>query len=203
MRDAEHRSEVHFEFFLFWCEVLMPWAAPIGTGQGPRNPHALRELRERAPQIPLIVDAGISPRVRVLSTTWIVRKSACSNSWFLETKVAPTASAAWGVMFWLQAIKFIPKALPIRATSDPIRPIPRTPSVFPRRSVPTVCCQAPDRTELLSVTICRAEAKISAQVNSMAGSERYRRRRGGIPAWRIQILSIELSERGKGRSPPS
>jgi thiazole synthase len=41
------------------CEVLMPWAAPIGTGQGPRNPRGLRELRERAPQIPLIVDAGL------------------------------------------------------------------------------------------------------------------------------------------------
>jgi thiazole synthase len=41
------------------CEVLMPWAAPIGTGQGPRNPAALRELRRRAPNIPLIVDAGI------------------------------------------------------------------------------------------------------------------------------------------------
>jgi thiazole synthase len=41
------------------CEVLMPWAAPIGTGQGPRNPRALRELRERAPQVPLIMDAGI------------------------------------------------------------------------------------------------------------------------------------------------
>jgi thiazole synthase len=41
------------------CMVLMPWAAPIGTGQGPRNPRALRELRERAPQITLIVDAGI------------------------------------------------------------------------------------------------------------------------------------------------
>src|ERR1700693_6250403 len=41
------------------CEVLMPWAAPIGTGQGPRSPRALRELRERAPQVPLIVDAGI------------------------------------------------------------------------------------------------------------------------------------------------
>jgi thiazole synthase len=41
------------------CEALMPWAAPIGTGQGPRNPRALRELRQRAPQIPLIVDAGI------------------------------------------------------------------------------------------------------------------------------------------------
>jgi thiazole synthase len=41
------------------CEVLMPWAAPIGTGQGPRNPRALRELRKRTPRIPLIVDAGI------------------------------------------------------------------------------------------------------------------------------------------------
>src|ERR1700723_140018 len=41
------------------CRVLMPWAAPIGTGQGPRNPRALRELRERAPEITLIVDAGI------------------------------------------------------------------------------------------------------------------------------------------------
>jgi thiazole synthase len=41
------------------CEVLMPWAAPIGTGQGPRNPRGLRDLRERAPQVRLIVDAGI------------------------------------------------------------------------------------------------------------------------------------------------
>jgi thiazole synthase len=41
------------------CEVLMPWAAPIGTGQGPRNPQALRELRRRASGVPLIVDAGI------------------------------------------------------------------------------------------------------------------------------------------------
>jgi len=37
----------------------MPWAAPIGTGQGPRNAPALRELRQRAPHIPLIIDAGI------------------------------------------------------------------------------------------------------------------------------------------------
>jgi thiazole synthase len=41
------------------CEVLMPWAAPIGSGQGPRNVPALRELRQRAPEIPLIIDAGI------------------------------------------------------------------------------------------------------------------------------------------------
>ena len=41
------------------CEALMPWAAPIGTGQGPRNPAGLRELRKRIPGVPLIVDAGL------------------------------------------------------------------------------------------------------------------------------------------------
>ena len=41
------------------CQVLMPWAAPIGTGRGPRNPSALRELRHRVSGIPLIIDAGI------------------------------------------------------------------------------------------------------------------------------------------------
>lgn len=41
------------------CEVLMPWGAPIGTGQGLLNRYALKTLRERLPDTPLIVDAGL------------------------------------------------------------------------------------------------------------------------------------------------
>lgn len=41
------------------CEVLMPWGAPIGSGQGLRTPDALRSMRAHFPDIPLIVDAGI------------------------------------------------------------------------------------------------------------------------------------------------
>jgi thiazole synthase len=41
------------------CQVLMPWGAPIGSGQGLLNPWALRTLRARHPQVVLIVDAGI------------------------------------------------------------------------------------------------------------------------------------------------
>ena len=41
------------------CPVLMPWGAPIGSGQGLLNPFALRKLRERLPQATLIIDAGI------------------------------------------------------------------------------------------------------------------------------------------------
>jgi thiazole synthase len=41
------------------CQVLMPWAAPIGTGRGLANRYALKSLREYFPQVPLIIDAGI------------------------------------------------------------------------------------------------------------------------------------------------
>lgn len=41
------------------CKVLMPWAAPIGSGKGLINPYALKLLRSRLPQIQLIIDAGI------------------------------------------------------------------------------------------------------------------------------------------------
>lgn len=41
------------------CQLLMPWGAPIGTGQGLINPFGLRSLRAYFPDVPLIVDAGI------------------------------------------------------------------------------------------------------------------------------------------------
>jgi thiazole synthase len=41
------------------CPLLMPWGAPIGSGQGLLNVFALRTLRERLPDTTLIVDAGI------------------------------------------------------------------------------------------------------------------------------------------------
>jgi thiazole synthase len=45
------------------CRILMPWGAPIGSGQGLLNPTALRTLRARLPDVTLVVDAGIgSPR---------------------------------------------------------------------------------------------------------------------------------------------
>ena len=41
------------------CRVLMPWGAPIGSGQGLNNVPGLRAMRARFPGVPLIVDAGI------------------------------------------------------------------------------------------------------------------------------------------------
>jgi thiazole synthase len=40
------------------CVVVMPLAAPIGSGLGVRNPHNLRLIREVV-KVPMIVDAGV------------------------------------------------------------------------------------------------------------------------------------------------
>ena len=41
------------------CKVLMPWGAPIGSGQGLNNPFGLRAMRAHFPDVPLVVDAGL------------------------------------------------------------------------------------------------------------------------------------------------
>jgi thiazole synthase len=41
------------------CRIIMPWAAPIGSGKGIIRPEALLTLRDRLKNITLIVDAGI------------------------------------------------------------------------------------------------------------------------------------------------
>ncbi len=51
------------------CKTVMPWASPIGSGQGLLNPFNLEMIRKRLPHISLIVDAGIgkpSDAVRAL-----------------------------------------------------------------------------------------------------------------------------------------
>ena len=41
------------------CKVVMPWAAPIGSAKGIINREALLLLRDRLPDITLVVDAGL------------------------------------------------------------------------------------------------------------------------------------------------
>jgi thiazole synthase len=41
------------------CRMLMPWAAPIGSGRGVNDAFSLRALRAHFPDTPLVVDAGL------------------------------------------------------------------------------------------------------------------------------------------------
>jgi thiazole synthase len=41
------------------CRVVMPWAAPIGSARGIINRDALKLMRDRLPDVTLVVDAGL------------------------------------------------------------------------------------------------------------------------------------------------
>lgn len=41
------------------CQVIMPWAAPIGSARGITNREALKLMRARLPDVTLVVDAGL------------------------------------------------------------------------------------------------------------------------------------------------
>jgi len=73
LKAAEHLIKLNFCIFPYvtedlvvakelvnlGCKVLMPWASPIGSGKGIINPFYLKILRERFPDISIIIDAGI------------------------------------------------------------------------------------------------------------------------------------------------
>src|SRR5260221_11536115 len=111
------------------------------------------------------------PLVRLLKTRWTVTTSASGNSVCLSTRVAPAALAFSSVRFWLQAITFMPKARPMRATSLPMFPSPTTPRLLPLRFEPRLVCHPPALSEAASRSMPRMLARISDQVNSMVGVE--------------------------------
>ncbi|CAN8141306.1 1-deoxy-D-xylulose 5-phosphate:thiol sulfurtransferase [uncultured Thiomicrorhabdus sp.] len=41
------------------CKVIMPWGSPIGTGKGIINPYAIQAIRDRFPEVTMIIDSGI------------------------------------------------------------------------------------------------------------------------------------------------
>jgi len=41
------------------CQVIMPWAAPIGSARGIINRDALKLMRARLPDVMLVIDAGL------------------------------------------------------------------------------------------------------------------------------------------------
>ena len=67
------------------CAAVMPLAAPIGTGLGIRDPHALQLIRHYI-QVPMIIDAG-------LGTAWHVARAMelGADAVLLNTAVARAA----------------------------------------------------------------------------------------------------------------
>lgn len=109
------------------CRVLMPWGAPIGTGRGLINPYALQTLRERIPDVPLIVDAGIGKPSHALQAMELGYDGV-----LLNTAVAQAADPILMAQAFREAIEaggksFLAGAMPERQTAQPSTPVVGTP----------------------------------------------------------------------------
>lgn len=78
------------------CQVLMPWGAPIGSGQGLINPFALRTLRARLPGVPLIVDAGIGAPAHAAQALELGLDGVLLNSAVAQARDPVRMAAAFG-----------------------------------------------------------------------------------------------------------
>ena len=109
------------------CEVIMPWGAPIGTGKGITDPHALETLRARLPDVTLVVDAGLglpSHAARVLEMGF--------DAVLLNTAVARAddpvrMAAAFGKAVAAGRLAFEAGAMAESETAHPSTPVVGTP----------------------------------------------------------------------------
>jgi thiamine-phosphate pyrophosphorylase len=156
------------------CEALMPWGAPIGTGKGVVNPYGLRVLRERLPDVPLIVDAGLG-----------VPSHACQvMEWGFDGVLLNTA-VSQATHPEIMARAFAQASKPAAPHTWPARWTRARPRMRARRSS---ACRSGTRTEAAHERALRRRVLAAGRRTGRA-AERIRARLGDWPAaatpWRI------------------
>lgn len=109
------------------CEVLMPWGAPIGTGQGLLNPYALETLRTRLPQVPLIIDAGLGTPSHAAQAMEMGYSAVLLNTAVARAADPVMMAAAFKSAVEAGRLGFRAGAMPKRQTAVPSTPVLGTP----------------------------------------------------------------------------
>ncbi len=104
------------------CEVLMPWGAPIGTGQGLLNPYALRTLRERLPGVPLVVDAGIGTPAHAVAALELGFDAVLLNTAVAQASDPVLMAEAFAAAVAAGRKGYRAGAMPARQTAQPSTP---------------------------------------------------------------------------------
>jgi thiazole synthase len=109
------------------CEVLMPWGAPIGTGRGLMNPYALQTIRERIPDVPLIVDAGIGKPSHATAAMELGFDGILLNTAVAQAADPVLMAEAFGEAIMAGRKSYLAGAMPERQTAQPSTPTLGTP----------------------------------------------------------------------------
>ena len=109
------------------CEVLMPWGAPIGTGQGLINPYALETLKNRLPDIPLIVDAGLGKPSHAAAAMEMGCSAVLLNTAVAKAVDPEKMASAFRLAVTAGRAGYLAGAIPKRQTAEPSTPVLGTP----------------------------------------------------------------------------
>ncbi len=105
------------------CQVLMPWAAPIGTGRGLINPYALRSLRAYFPDTPLIVDAGIGAPSHAAQAMELGFDAILLNTAVAKAKDPVVMAAAFAKAIEAGRLAYLAGVMPPRDMASPSTPV--------------------------------------------------------------------------------
>ena len=104
------------------CEVLMPWGSPIGTGRGLMNPYNLQTIRERIPDIPLIVDAGIGKPSHAVMALELGYDGVLLNTAVAQAGEPVVMAEAFRNALLAGRSAYLAGAMPERQTASPSTP---------------------------------------------------------------------------------
>ncbi len=104
------------------CEVLMPWGSPIGTGRGLMNPYNLQTIRERLPELPLIVDAGIGKPSHAVQAMELGYDGILLNTAVAQAAQPVAMAEAFGAALSAGRKGYLAGAMPERQTASPSTP---------------------------------------------------------------------------------
>jgi thiazole synthase len=105
------------------CRVLMPWAAPIGSGQGLRNREGLRTLRAQFPQVPMVIDAGIGTPAQAAAAMELGFDAVLLNSAVALAGDPVAMARAFALAISAGHIAYDAVAMPCRDMAQPSTPI--------------------------------------------------------------------------------
>lgn len=109
------------------CNVLMPWGAPIGSGQGLCNPFALKTLRQRFPDLTLIIDAGIGTPSHAIAGIEMGYDGIILNSAVALADAPITMAKAFNLAIKAGRYAYEAGAIPARELAKPSTPLLDTP----------------------------------------------------------------------------
>ena len=116
------------------CRVLMPWGAPIGTGQGLNNRAALKTMRAYFPDFPLVVDAGIGAPSHAAAAMELGFDAVLLNTAIARAGDPITMAKAFTTAIEAGRAAFESGLMAPRETAVPSTPVAGTPFLTPDQS---------------------------------------------------------------------